>query len=86
MVIQTNDNKFSVAEWIVDPIVGDGTHTTIQAAINDATAGEQIFIRRGIYSDPITLKAGVDLVTFQSDETPGSAVITGKVTANHDGR
>lgn len=76
MPIQTGDNKFGVAQWIVDPIAGLGTHTTIASAITSASAGDTIFIKPGTYTENLTLKVGVDLAAFEADcQTPNVTII-----------
>lgn len=79
MPIQTSDNKFGVAKWIVDPTEGLGTHTTIAGAITSASSGEDIFIRPGTYTENLTLKAGVNLIAMKGDEM-GNVTIVGKAT------
>lgn len=80
MTIQTGDNKFSVAKWIVDPTLGRGTHTTIQAAINSASAGDTIFLRPATYTEDLTLKAGVNIVAFEANADSATVLILGKAT------
>lgn len=67
------------AQFVVDPVADVGTHTTIQSAIDDAVSGELIFVRPGVYTENLTLKAGVSLFT------DGSATILGEITANYAG-
>ena len=67
------------AKFVVDPVADIGTHTTIQSAIDDAVSGELIFVRPGVYTENLTLKAGVNLFT------DGSAIIVGEMTANYAG-
>lgn len=79
----TSDNNYGVAKWIVDAQAGQGTHTTIQAAITAASSGDTIFIRAGTYTEDITLKAGVNLTAFSTDSSEngtGHVQITGKAT------
>lgn len=85
MTIQTGDNKFGVSEWIVDPTAGLGTHTTIAAAIADASSGEYVFIRPGTYTEDLTLKAGVNLLSFVGNQDDGQVVIIGNNTATFAG-
>lgn len=80
MTIQTSDNKFGVARWIVDPLPGLGTHTSIQAAINTAIAGETIFIRPDNYTGDLTLKAGVNLCSFECESQDEQVKIIGTVS------
>jgi len=64
---KTADNNFGTALLIVDSVAGQGTHTTIAAAIADASSGQTIFIRPGTYTENLTLKAGVNLTAFGCD-------------------
>lgn len=85
MPIQTGDNKFGVAQWIVDPTAGLGTHTTIQAAINSASSGQTIVVRPGTYTENLTLKAGVNIVGLDSNGQSTNVSIVGKITASYTG-
>ena len=81
--IQTGNDLFGPAVWIVDPTSGSGTHTTIQAAINSASSGQTIFIRPGTYTENPTLKAGVNLTAYGSDSSlngTGDVIINGTCT------
>lgn len=85
MPYSTGDNKFGVCKWIVDPIAGLGTHTTITAAIASASSGDTIFIKNGTYTENFTLKAGVDLVTFSDQGDTPQVTINGTVTMSAAG-
>lgn len=85
MVAQTSDNKFGVAQWIVDPVAGLGTHTTIQGAINSASSGETIFLRPGTYTEDITLKAGLTITSFIGESDSQNVILQGKVAASYSG-
>lgn len=64
MVQKVNStNTFGVAKFVVSADATQGTHTTIQAAINDAVTGDSIFVRAGSYNENLTLKGGVTLFT-----------------------
>jgi len=80
MPFTTGDNNFGVAKWIVDPVAGQGTHTTISAAITAASSGQTIFIRPGTYTENLTLKAGVNLTAFDCDALTPNVTIIGKCT------
>lgn len=68
--------SINCAKWIVDATANRGTHTTIAGAIAAASSGETIFIRPGTYTENLTLKAGVDLVSFSCEgETPNVTII-----------
>ena len=78
-------NTFGVAKLVVSPNATQGTHTSIQAAINDASAGDTIFVRSGVYIETINLKAGVNLTAAMgSDDTP-TVTISGSVTFSSAG-
>ena len=76
-------NGMSPARWIVDPLstatYPNGTHTTIQAAINAAASGDTIIVLPGNYSGDITLKKNVNIVAFD-DDIIGNVIISGAVT------
>lgn len=78
MAFTTGDNNFGTAKWIVDATAGQGTHTTITAALSAASSGDDIFIRPGTYTENLTLKAGVNLVAFSGDDDTPNVTIVGK--------
>lgn len=80
MTQQLPSNTFTTAKWIVSATASDGTHTTIQAAINSASSGDTIFIRPGTYTENLTLKAGVNLVSYETDSLTPNVAIVGKST------
>lgn len=83
MPIQTADDIFGTAKWIVDPTLGSGTHTTIGAALTSASSGDTIFIRPGTYTENLTLKVGVNLTAFGCDSSlnaTGTVIINGTCT------
>lgn len=78
------EDRTWVSSFVVDPssTVGlRGTFTTIQAAITAASAGQNIFIRPGTYTENLTLKSGVNLIgmcnSFRGD---APVKISGKAT------
>lgn len=78
-------NNFGVAQFIVDPIAGKGTHTTIANALTSAVSGQTIFIRPGTYTENITLKAGVNLSAFDCDALTPNVTIVGKASFSSAG-
>lgn len=72
------------AKWIVNPTANSGgNQTTIQAAITAASSGDTIFVMpgtTGIYTENLTLKAGVNIVAFTGDSTTPNVTIVGKAT------
>ncbi len=73
-------NPYNCAKWIVDPIANLGTHQTIAAAITAASSGETIFIRPAVYTENLTLKAGVNLAAFTCDALTPNVTISGTCT------
>ena len=80
MVIQTGDNRWGVARFIVDPVLGQGTHQTITAAYTAASSGDTIAVRPGTYTEDPTVKPGVNLVAFNGDQLLPNVTIVGKCT------
>lgn len=74
-------NNYGPAKFIVDgTTTANGTHSTIAAALTSSTSGDTIFIRPGSYTENLTLKAGVNLVAFDSDALTPNVTIIGKTT------
>ncbi len=71
---------FCEAKWVVSATAGQGTHTTIAAALTSASSGDTIFIRPGTYTENITLKAGVNLSAFGCDGISFSNTLAPNVT------
>lgn len=80
MAQQVSTNTFGVAKWIVSATASDGTHTTISAALTSASSGDTIFIRPGTYTENLTLKAGVNLVSFAADALTPNVSLAGTCT------
>jgi len=78
-------NNFAVADWIVDGggLSRGATHTTIAAALADASSGDNIVIRPGTYTENLTLKAGVNLSGVGTDRT--QVIIVGKNSCSYSG-
>ena len=85
MTIQNATNLYGVAKWIVDPVLGAGTHMTIVAAMASASSGQTIFVRPGTYSGNFTWKAGVNICAFECDAITPNVKITGIVTITDAG-
>jgi hypothetical protein len=79
-------NPYNCAKWIVDPTANIGTHQTIAAALTAASSGDTIFIRPGSFTENLTLKAGVNLVAFNGDESTPNVTIIGKATFTAAGK
>ena len=78
-------NNYGPAKFIVDASAANGTHTTIAAALTSASSGDTIFIRPGTYTENLTLKAGVNLTAYDSDQTTPNVTIVGNTTATFAG-
>lgn len=98
MTISVPTQAFREAKWIVSPTVGQGTHTTIAAALTSASSGDTIFIRDGTYTENLTLKAGVHLTSYTAGglvnpnanlspitNATSNVVISGKLSASFNG-
>lgn len=82
---QISTNTFGVAKWVVSPDATQGNFTTIQAAINAASSGDNIFVRPGTYTEDLTLKAGVNLTGLRGDGKTPTVTIIGNCTHNTAG-
>lgn len=82
---QLSTNTFGVAKWVVSADATQGTHTTIAGAITSASSGDTIFIRPGTYTENLTLKAGVNLVSFDADCITPNVTISGTATCTYSG-
>jgi len=80
MAQQLSTNTFTVAKFVVSPNATQGTHTTIQAAIDAASSGDNIFVRGGTYTENLTLKAGVTLSAPSGAERTPMVTIIGNAT------
>lgn len=86
MAVNVSTNRYSVAKFIVAPTIAEGAnYTTIAAALAAAVSGETIFIRPGTYTENLTLKAGVDLVSFSGEGVTPNVTIIGKLSASFAG-
>jgi hypothetical protein len=77
------EDRTWTTSFVVDPssTVGlRGTFSTIQAAITAASSGQTIFIRPGTYTENLTLKAGVNLAAYGSDQDINHVIISGTCT------
>src|SRR5580692_6093245 len=84
--LTTGDNKFGPSRWYVSSTLVDGcTHTSIASAIASASAGDDVFIKPGTYTENVTLKTGVNLVGFKGDDVTGHAIILGTCTYSGGG-
>ena len=81
MTIQNATNKWATSRIIVNPTAGLGSHTTIASALSSAVSGQTIFIMDGTYTEDLTLKAGVQLTSYNINGINStSAKIVGKLT------
>jgi len=78
-------NMPGTAKWVVNPTANLGTHTTIASAIAAASSGETIFVTPGTYTENLTLKAGVDIVSFTGEDSTPNVTIIGNATLSTAG-
>jgi len=81
-----SDNKFGLTPYIVGTTLGDGCdYTSVQAAINDAFAagGGVVGIRKGVYTENLTLQDGVELFGFDVDGRLPSLLSHVSIIGNH---
>lgn len=86
MAQSISTNTFGVAKWVVSPDATQGTHTTISAALADASSGDTIWVRDGTYTENITGKDGVTIQACNEggvanqDFVLGTVVLDGTLT------
>lgn len=85
MAFTTGLNNYNTTKWLVNPVAGLGTHTTIATALTSASSGDDIYIMPGTYTENLTLKAGVNLIAYITDSTNATVVINGKCSASFSG-
>lgn len=84
MTVTTSDNRYSVNEIIVAPTLKQGAnYTTITDALAAASSGDTIFIKPGTYTEDITLKAGVNITSFNGNKNQVN--IVGKMSFTEAG-
>jgi hypothetical protein len=85
------NNLYWLSQYVVDPNPTPGlnaSYQTIQAAITAAAAsgsGGTVMIRKGTYTENITLAPNVNLVGFSGLSLSPNTIIHGTVTANFSG-
>lgn len=84
---RVGDNNFGVADFIVDGggLSRGATHTTIAAALADASSGDSIFIRPGTYTENITLPAGLYLWATSGGNLMAQTILNGTLTQTATG-
>ena len=85
MAFTTGVNNYNTTKWLVNPTAGLGTHTTIATALTAASSGDDIYIMPGTYTENPTLKAGVNLIAYNTDSPSGQVIINGKCSASFSG-
>lgn len=79
-------NNYGPAKFIVDGTsTANGTHSTIATALTSASSGDTIFVRPGVYTENLTLKAGVNLTAYTSDAFTPNVTIVGKLSCSYSG-
>jgi len=91
-IVNTGDNRYGVAQYIVAPTIAEGAnYTTIASAIAAAvsdTGNRTIFIRPGTYTENLTLSPNINLTAFGCDSSlnlTGNVKIVGKATLSTAG-
>ncbi len=80
MVQKISTGTFCPSKWVVDPVAGQGTHTTVTTAMASASSGDTISIRPGTYAEAFTWKSGVSLTAWGSDAFNPNVTLTGPIT------
>ncbi len=73
------------SNFIVDRAGTKSDYTTIASAISAASSGDTVFIKTGTYTEDLTMKAGVNLVSFAGEQRGTNVQIVGKLSASFSG-
>ncbi|MDP2652193.1 MAG: hypothetical protein Q8O94_03585 [bacterium] len=86
MTVNNSTNRYATSNFIVAPTIAEGAnYTTIASALAAAPANSTVFIKPGVYTEDLTLKASVNLAAFAGDEQTPNVTIVGKCTATFAG-
>lgn len=77
---QVSTNTFGVAKWVVSANPTQGTHTTIQGAINSSVSGDTVWVRDGTYTEDLTLIPGITISAAEGSASTPSVIIVGTVS------
>jgi len=83
------EDRTRISAFVVDPSSTAGlrgTYTTIQSAITAVSAGQTIYVRPGIYTENLTMKAGITICGMTGDAYNNSIIIIGTITCTYSGR
>lgn len=85
--IGSSGDDTATANYIVDPTGEKAEYTTITAAITAANAagGGTVFVKPGIYTEDLTLYAGVNIASYDCDSNSKTVKVYGKCTATFSG-
>lgn len=72
-------NYFSPAKWVVSTVAGEGTHTTLAAALAVASTGDTIVMMPGTYTANTTIGIACNIAAFTGDGL-GNVTINGTLT------
>lgn len=82
MTLVTNDFNYGPPDFIVDPVLGRGTHQTIAAAIAQAITDSKssIFLHDATYVEDLTIPSGLTIWADSAGNLNGRAIIEGTLT------
>ena len=73
-------NTYGISKFLVSPDESQGNFTTIQAAINAASAGDTIYVADGVYNESVTLIPGILITSLSSAGYSSNVEFTGSFT------
>lgn len=73
-------NTYGISQFVVSPDPSQGNFTTIQSAVNAASAGDTIYIADGIYNENVTLIPGIVLTSLTASGYNSNVSFTGSFT------
>jgi hypothetical protein len=82
MATQANAiNYFSPAKWVVSKVAGEGTHTTIGAALTAASSGDTIVVMPGTYTENNTITKTINICGYGGDSW-NNVIVNGTFTVS----
>lgn len=78
-------NTYGLVKYVVSSNIGQGNFTSIQAALNAASAGETVYIADGTYNENVNLKPNVSITALNPSGYSNNVILSGQYTYGGNG-